>query len=123
MRDRILLLRQKMAENHIDWYLVPTADFHNSEYVAPYFKCRAWLSGFRGSNGTLLVSMTSAHLWTDGRYFVQATKELCNTGIKLMKMGEPGVPKVKDFLRDFMHPGQTLGFDGRVCAYGCEGSV
>lgn len=115
MIDHISLLREEMAKNNIDWYLVPTSDYHNSEYVADYFKCREWLSGFTGSNGTLLVNGYGAMLWTDGRYFVQASNQLRNTGIQLMKMGEPGVPKIKDFLAKQMKSGETLGFDGRVC--------
>ncbi len=115
MRRNITLLREEMSKNGIDWYLVPTADFHNSEYVAPYFKCREWLSGFTGSNGTLLVGRDVALLWTDGRYFVQASIQLRDSGITLMKMGEPGVLKIKDYLAKYMLPGETLGFDGRVC--------
>ena len=86
MRENILLLREEMAKNNIDWYLVPTADFHNSEYVADYFKCREWLSGFTGSNGTLLVGKDVALLWTDGRYFIQAEDELKGSGIELMRI-------------------------------------
>ena len=104
-----------MKKNGIDWYMVVTADYHNSEYVSDYFKCREWLSGFTGSNGTLLVSGDVAYLWTDGRYFVQAGIELENTGIKLMKMGEEGVPKIKEYLEKHMKPGEVLGFDGRTC--------
>ncbi len=116
MRRNILLLREEMSRENIDWYLVPTADFHNSEYVADYFKCREWLSGFTGSNGTLLVGKSVALLWTDGRYFVQASIQLRDSGITLMKMGEPDVPKIKDYLARHMLPGETLGFDGRVCS-------
>ena len=104
-----------MKKNGIDWYMVVTADYHNSEYVSDYFKCREWLSGFTGSNGTLLVSSDVAYLWTDGRYFVQAGIELENTGIKLMKMGEENVPKIKEYLEKHMKPGEVLGFDGRTC--------
>ena len=104
-----------MKKNGIDWYMVVTADYHNSEYVSDYFKCREWLSGFTGSNGTLLVSSDVAYLWTDGRYFVQAGIELENTGIKLMKMGEENVPKIKEYLEKYMKPGEVLGFDGRTC--------
>lgn len=113
--DKINKLRERMEFYGIDYYLVPTADYHNSEYVAPFFKCREYLSGFTGSNGTLLVSRTEAMLWTDGRYFVQAKEQLAGTDIKLMKMGEPKVPKIKEYLADNMTDGQTLGFDGRVC--------
>ncbi|MBP5309216.1 MAG: aminopeptidase P family protein [Lachnospiraceae bacterium] len=115
MREQISILRQEMKKNGIDWYMVVTADYHNSEYVSDYFKCREWLSGFTGSNGTLLVSSDVAYLWTDGRYFVQAGIELENTGIKLMKMGEENVPKIKEYLEKHMKPGEVLGFDGRTC--------
>ena len=104
-----------MKKNGIDWYMVVTADYHNSEYVSDYFKCREWLSGFTGSNGTLLVSSDVAYLWTDGRYFVQAAMELESSGIKLMKMGEENVPKIKEYLEKHMKPGEVLGFDGRTC--------
>ena len=116
VRDEILLLREQMEKNNIDWYMVVTADFHNSEYVAPYFKCRQWLSGFTGSNGTLLVSRDVALLWTDGRYFVQAANELKFSGIRLMRMGEDNVPKIKDYLAKHMISGEVLGFDGRTCS-------
>ena len=115
MRKQIELLREQMVKSGIDWYMVVTADFHNSEYVSDYFKCREWLSGFTGSNGTLLVSMDRALLWTDGRYFVQAASELEGSGITLMKMGMDDVPKIKDYLAKHMLQGQTLGFDGRTC--------
>lgn len=114
MRETIVGLQKLMIERGIDWYLVPTADFHNSEYVAPYFKCREYLTGFTGSNGTLLVNHESAFLWTDGRYFVQAASQLRGSGITLMKMGEPGVPSIKEYLGTHMQRGETLGFDGRV---------
>ena len=114
MREAVRRLREVMAGEGIDWYLVPTADFHNSEYVADYFKCREYLSGFTGSNGTLLVGKNTALLWTDGRYFVQAATQLRGSEITLMKMGEPGVKTIKEYLRDNMLSGQTLGFDGRV---------
>lgn len=97
-RERILKLQEKMQELNIDMYLVPTADFHQSEYVGDYFKARKWLSGFSGSAGTLLVTDDQAYLWTDGRYFIQAAKELEDTGVTLMKMREPGVPTVDEFL-------------------------
>ena len=74
-RERILKLQEKMQELNIDMYLVPTADFHQSEYVGDYFKARKWLSGFSGSAGTLLVTDDQAYLWTDGRYFIQAGNE------------------------------------------------
>lgn len=113
-RDRISLLQKKMKEAGVDYYLVPTADFHNSEYVSEYFKVREFLSGFTGSNGTLLVSLKEVGLWTDGRYFIQAKRELSGTGIQLFRMQEEGVPDIVEYLQTHMEKGQVLGFDGRV---------
>ena len=73
--DRLTALRTVMKEKGIDFYMMPTADFHNSEYVNEYFKVREFFSGFSGSNGTLLVWQEGAGLWTDGRYFIQADRE------------------------------------------------
>ena len=114
MRQEIIQLREKMKEQGVDFYLVPTTDFHGSEYVHEYFKCREFLSGFTGSAGTLLVGMNGAWLWTDGRYFLQAGMQLENSGIQLMKMGEPEVPTIEEHLEAVMEPGSVLGFDGRV---------
>lgn len=107
-------LQTAMKDQGIDYYLVPTSDFHNSEYVSDYFKKREFLSGFTGSNGSLLVDHNSAILWTDGRYFIQAERELQGTCIELFKMGEPGVPTMEEYLAHKMKAGETLGFDGRV---------
>ena len=74
--QRLKKLRNEMKNKNIDYYIIPTSDFHNSEYVGDYFKVREWYSGFTGSNGTLLVGTDMVGLWTDGRYFVQAEKEL-----------------------------------------------
>lgn len=113
-RVRIEKLQEEMAAAGMDMYLVPTADFHQSEYVGAYFKVRAWLSGFTGSAGTLVVTRDSAYLWTDGRYFIQAGKELEDTGITLMKMREEGVPTVDQFLEEHIPVGGCLGCDGRT---------
>lgn len=113
IRERINALRREMAKEGITAYYVPTDDFHGSEYVSDYFKCREYLSGFTGSAGTLVVTGDFAGLWTDGRYFLQAAKQLQDTGISLMKIGEPGVPAVEDFLAEHMQAGDKLGFDGR----------
>ena len=113
MSTPLQALRAAMADRELDACLIPTADYHNSEYVGDHFACRAWLSGFTGSAGTLLVFRNWAGLWTDGRYFLQAERQLEGTGIKLMKMGEPGVPTISDFLRSSLQPGQTLCFDSR----------
>lgn len=118
MKKEITQLQQKMAEMSIDYYLVPTSDYHHSEYISNYFKCREYLSGFTGSAGTLLVSQTQAWLWADGRYHIQAQQELTGTGIHLMKDGLTGVPTLSDFLKDCMETGQILGFDGRLYTSG-----
>jgi len=114
IQNRLVQLREEMKKVGVDFYLLPTADFHNSEYVHAFFKAREYFSGFTGSNGTLLVWQEGAGLWTDGRYFVQAEKELEGTGIKLYRMMDEGVPTIKEFLEKVMKKGQTLGFDGRV---------
>lgn len=114
IQNRIEKLRLTMLQAGMDFYMIPTADFHNSEYVSDYFKVREFFCGFTGSNGTLVVWKDGAGLWTDGRYFIQAQKELEGTGVTLYKMGEEGVPTIREFLLDNMSGGQTLGFDGRV---------
>lgn len=114
MRDQLTCLRKKMQENGIDYYLVPTDDFHASEYTGDYFKCRAFLSGFTGSAGTCVVSSDFAGLWTDGRYFLQASRQLEGTGFELMKMDQPGVPDIHSFIQGHLKSGATLGFDGRT---------
>lgn len=113
-RERIDGLKKLIKRENIDFYIVPTADFHGSEYVDGYFKVREFLSGFTGSNGTLVVSEDEAGLWTDGRYFVQAERELEGSGIVLYRMDEEGVPDIKEYLDKKVKNGQTIGFDGRV---------
>ena len=98
IQERLAKLRELMKDRGMDAYLVPTADFHESEYVGDYFKCRSFLSGFTGSAGTLAVTMDEAALWVDGRYFVQAGNQLQGSGISMMKMGEEGVPELEDYL-------------------------
>lgn len=111
--ERINRLRLEMKKEGITAYYVPTDDFHGSEYVSDYFQCREYLSGFTGSAGVLIVTEEFAGLWTDGRYFIQAAKQLQDTGIELMKTGEPGVPAAEDFLAGYLQTGDKLGFDGR----------
>lgn len=113
-KQRIEQLRVRMKQEGIDYYIVPTADFHHSEYVNDYFKVREFLSGFTGSNGTLVISADEAGLWTDGRYFVQAERELEGSDIVLYRMGEENVPKIEEYLGKNVKEGQTIGFDGRV---------
>lgn len=106
-------LRSSMKAAKIDYYVIPTDDFHGSEYVGDFFKARAWVSGFSGSAGTLVVGEVFAGLWTDGRYFLQAAQELEGTGIDLMKMGEAGVPTITEYLKEHLKADMTVGFDGR----------
>ena len=112
--DRINEMKKILKHAGVDFYLVPTADFHNSEYVNEYFKVREFLSGFTGSNGTLVIGQEETGLWTDGRYFVQAEKELKGSGIVLYRMAEEGVPTIEEYLNQHVKAGQTVGFDGRV---------
>ena len=111
---RLTALRARMAAAGVCLYLVPTSDFHGSEYVGEYFKCREYLSGFTGSAGTLLVGENQAWLGTDGRYFLQAQRQLEGSGITLMRMGEEGVPTLPEKLAELCGPGAVLGFDGRT---------
>lgn len=114
VNERLSQLREIMKREHVDFYVVPTADFHSSEYVSEYFKVRKFLTGFTGSAGTLVVSQKEAGLWTDGRYFVQAAKQIAGTEVVLYRMGEEGVPTVEDYLAKEVLENQTVGFDGRT---------
>ena len=114
IKERLAAVRAVMAEKNITALIVPTADFHQSEYVGDHFKSRAWLSGFTGSAGTLIVTADWAGLWTDGRYFIQAEKQLSGSGIELCRMGMEGVPTENEYLLANLKEGDTLAFDGRV---------
>ena len=112
--EKLELLRQSMKEQNMDAYLIVTDDFHGSEYVGEYFKTREFMSGFTGSAGSLVVLPKEAALFTDGRYFIQAQKQLQNSGIKLMKMGERGVPSIGEYLFENLKENAVIGFDGRT---------
>ena len=116
--ERLSALRKCMEEKNIDVYVVPTADFHQSEYVGEHFKARKFITGFSGSAGTAVITKTEARLWTDGRYFIQAAAQLEGTTVELMKMGEPGVPELNTYIEEVLKEGETLGFDGRVVSVG-----
>ena len=92
-----------IRDRGIDAYIVPTTDFHGSEYVNDYFKCREYISGFTGSAGTLVVTAEDAGLWTDGRYFLQAAQELSGSGIHLMKMNQAATPTIPGYLLSLIH--------------------
>ena len=114
--ERIAKLKELMKERGIDYYIIPSADYHQSEYVGDYFKGREWISGFTGSAGTVVVTQNEVGLWTDGRYFIQAEKQLQGSGITLFKMGEEGVPTFIQYIVNNIQSGETLGFDGKVLA-------
>lgn len=114
VRDRLDALRKLMKERGMDAYMIPTADFHESEYVGEHFKCREYMTGFTGSAGTALITMDEACLWVDGRYYVQAAAQLKDSTVTMMKMGQEGVPSLGVYLEDKMPEGGCLGFDGRV---------
>ena len=120
IRARLTALREAMKQAGIDCYMIPTADYHNSEYCAEFFRVREFFSGFTGSAGTLVVTADGAWLWADGRYFIQAQRQIEGTGITLMKMGEPGVPEIRAFLKENMRDDTCFGFDGR-CVTALEG--
>lgn len=121
--ERLARLRREIAQRGMDGYVVVTDDFHGSEYVGDYFKARAYLSGFTGSAGTLVVLPDRAALWTDGRYFLQAAEQLTGSTIELMRMGQPGVPAIGAFLAQHLPEGGVLGFDGRTVSSSFAGTL
>ena len=112
--ERLAALREEMKRRSIDIYVVPTADFHESEYVGEHFKARKFITGFTGSAGTAVITLKEAGLWTDGRYFVQAEKQLEGSTVTLYRMAEEGVPAVEEFVKDKLPQGGCIGFDGRT---------
>ena len=111
--NRIARLRKFMADNGIDYFLIPSTDFHSSEYVGDYFKVTEYFSGCTSDNVDLVIGMETAELWTDGRYFISADAELSGSSIHLMKSGEPDVPTVEKYLAEALCPGMVFAFDGR----------
>lgn len=111
---RITALRAIMKREGIDYYYIPTADFHESEYVVEYFKARKFITGFTGSAGVAVIGQEEAWLCTDGRYFIQAASQIEGSGFGLMKMGQEGVPTVMQYLGEKLQEGQCIGFDARV---------
>lgn len=107
-------LRDEMKKRNLAAYIIPSDDYHGSEYVGSFFKARAYVSGFTGSAGTLVVLKNEAALWTDGRYFLQASRQLEGSSIELMKSGEPGVPTLEGYLRDKLEEKALVGFDART---------
>lgn len=111
---RLKALRSQMAKAKLDAYVVSNNDPHQSEYVPTHWKCRNWLTGFTGSNGTAVVLGKEAGLWTDSRYFIQAAQELKGSGIALFRMGEPGVPTWQEWLVQQLPKGARVGCFGKV---------
>lgn len=111
--EKIARLRGLMEERGLFAYIVGSEDCHGSEYVGEHFRVREYLSGFTGSAGTLVVTADDARLWTDGRYFIQAERQLAGSGIVLMRQGEKGVPTIEEFLLDNAPSGAVCGFDGK----------
>ena len=114
VNSKLKQLRLLMKQVGVDAYYVPSTDPHQSEYVPPCWQRRRWLSEFTGSAGDLVITATTAGLWTDGRYFLQAGRQLKGSGIKLHKLGNPGVATIPAWLSRTLKPGQVLGADPRV---------
>ena len=115
--ENIKKLQELMKEKNVGVYIIPTSDFHSSEYIAEYFKSRVFMSGFTGSAGTMLITQNKSYLFTDGRYFIQAEKQIKGTSIILEKMGEPNVPTLFKLIDDLLKDKENIGFDGRLVNY------
>lgn len=111
--NKVIKFQELLKQHNIDCYIIPTSDYHQSEYVSDFFKSRAYLSNFTGSAGTLIITQTEAKIWVDGRYFIQAEKQL-PTNIDLMKMGTPGYPTIAQYLKTVLNDNSVLAFDGKV---------
>ena len=110
--EKLAALRGLMRASQVSAWIVPGADPHGSEYVAAHWQARAWLSGFRGSVGTLVVTLEAAGLWTDPRYYIRAVQEMAGSGIELFKEGLPGTPGIPAWLGQVLPPGSLVGFHG-----------
>jgi len=115
--DKLQALRKKMQDCGVDAYIVNTGDAHGSSWTAGHWGGKAWLTGFTGSAGTIVVTQSEGTLWTDGRYFIQAERELAGTDVTLQKMGVPGVPKYHEYIKEKLANGGTIGFDGGAMTY------
>lgn len=116
INDRISFLREGLKQKNLAACIIPSTDPHLSEYVSPHWKSREWISGFTGSAGTVVITLDKAGLWTDSRYFLQATKQLEGAGIDLYKEMLPETPSITTFLCDHLPPGSTVGIDGKMFA-------
>ena len=116
--ERLAALRAAMKANGVDVYLIPVGDPHSSEYLPDHYTSLTYFSGFHGENSNFVVTMTESAVWADGRYFVQAEKEIAGTEIQLMKMGEPGVPTVEEYCAKVVPEGGKLGLCGLTASCG-----
>lgn len=116
--ERIQALRKLMVEHQLDAYIAVAGDPHGTEYLHPHFKGRDWLTGFTGSRGTALVTADKALLWTDGRYFIQAGKELQDSGVEMLRIGFPEDPTLPEWLVQNLEPQSRIGFDGMAMPCG-----
>lgn len=114
IKERLMKLREEMNKEGMQAYIIPTSDFHETEYVSEYFAARKYMSGFTGSAGVLVVLLDKAGLWTDGRYFIQAANQLAGSGIDLMKQGQEDTPSIEEYIVTNLAQGSVVGFDGRV---------
>src|SRR5688572_31135987 len=123
--ERLLALREQLPLHGLDLYFVPSADEHVNEYLPPWRERREWLSGFTGSAGDLLVGRDEAWLFADGRYHLQAERELEGSGIQPMKVGEPGVPTLTEKLKQLAEAGTppALGFDPHALSLGMHDAL
>ena len=114
IRERLAKVRELMKEDSIDIYVVVTGDYHISEYAGDYFKEREYITGFTGSAGTAVITQNEAKLFTDGRYFVQAVRQIEGTGFELMAVGAPGVMNLNEYCTSVAGKDMVMGFDGRT---------
>ena len=114
INERIAALRTHIAQENIQAFIIPSTDPHLSEYVAPHWQSREWISGFTGSAGTIVILKDKAGLWTDSRYFLQAAQQLEGTDITLYKEMLPETPTIIEFICQNLLPGETVGIDGKM---------
>lgn len=114
INERIAALRTHIAQENIQAFIIPSTDPHLSEYVAPHWQSREWISGFTGSAGTVVITAEEAGLWTDSRYFLQAARQIEGTEITLYKEMLPETPSIPTFLNSRLQEGDTVGIDGKM---------
>ena len=121
--DKLKAVRAEMMKQGVDAIIVPTGDPHQNEYLPEFYKSRAWVSGFSGSAGTVVITMDHAGLWTDSRYFLQAEMQLADSEFVLHKLIVQGAPEFAEWLQKNLGHGKTIGFDSRVMALGTASNL